>query len=108
MRTHTRRELLTLGAVTGLALTLPVARRVSAGSIVDDLTAGLPEPDPTSPFVEPFSRPLTVPRTLKPVRSAGTTDFFEVVQRPAMVQILPVPRRSSGGTTDSSRGRRCR
>ncbi|MDX6533334.1 MAG: hypothetical protein QOF68_1078 [Gaiellales bacterium] len=89
MGMHTRRDVLTLGAVAGLALTVPVARRVSASSIIDDITAGLPEPPPTSPFVAPFSVPLTVPHVLKPVRTVGTTDYFEVAQQEALAQILP-------------------
>jgi FtsP/CotA-like multicopper oxidase with cupredoxin domain len=89
MRTHTRRDVLTLGAVAGVALAVPVARRVSASSIIDALTAGLPEPPPTSPFVAPFSMPMRVPPMLKPVRSVGTTDYFEIVQRPALLQLLP-------------------
>lgn len=86
---HTRRDILSLGAVAGFALTVPVARRVSASSIIDEITAGLPEPDPTSPFVPPFSVPLTIPPVLRPVRSVGMTDEFEIVQQETMAQILP-------------------
>jgi FtsP/CotA-like multicopper oxidase with cupredoxin domain len=89
MGTHTRRDVLTLGAVAGLALTVPVARRVSASSIVDGITAGLPEPAPTSPFVPAFSVPLAIPPVLEPVRSVGETDYFEIVQRETLAQILP-------------------
>ncbi|MDX6533967.1 MAG: hypothetical protein QOF68_1711 [Gaiellales bacterium] len=86
---HSRRELLTLGAVGGVALAVPVARRVSASSLIDAITAGLPEPEPTSPFVPAFSVPLTVPPVLQPVRRDATSDFFQMVQRPAYLQILP-------------------
>jgi FtsP/CotA-like multicopper oxidase with cupredoxin domain len=86
---HSRREVLMLGAVASFALAVPVARRVSASSLIDAITAGLPEPDPTSPFVPAFSLPFRVPPTLKPVRSTATTDFFEIVQRTGLVQILP-------------------
>jgi len=89
MRTHTRRDVLTLAAAGGFAAAVPLARRVSASSIIDELTAGLPEPEPTSPFVPPFSMQMRVPPILRPVRSVGTTDFYEIVQRPVLAQILP-------------------
>jgi spore coat protein A, manganese oxidase len=89
MATHTRRDVLILGGVTGLGLLVPVARRVNAGSIIDAITAGLPEPPPTSPFVAPFSVPLTVPPVLVPTRTDATTDYFDIFQRPGLSQILP-------------------
>ncbi|MDX6533333.1 MAG: hypothetical protein QOF68_1077 [Gaiellales bacterium] len=92
MATHTRRDVMLLGGVAGFALAVPVARRVSASSIIDALTAGLPEPEPTSPFVAPFSMPMNVPPMLAPVRTVGTTDYFELVQRQALLQLLPGPK----------------
>jgi spore coat protein A len=37
----------------------------------------------------PFSVPLTVPPVMKPVRSDGERDYYEVTMRAARVQILP-------------------
>jgi spore coat protein A, manganese oxidase len=89
MATHTRRDVLILGGVAGFALAVPVARRVSASSIIDSITAGLPEPPSTSPFVEPFSVALTIPPILAPTRSDADTDYYDIYQRPALAQMLP-------------------
>src|SRR4051812_39278830 len=50
---------------------------------------GCQSPSQTSPFVPAFSLPFRVPPTLRPVRSTATTDFFDIVQRTGLVQILP-------------------
>ncbi|MER7756478.1 multicopper oxidase domain-containing protein [Kitasatospora sp. NPDC097643] len=38
---------------------------------------------------EPFQVPLPVPSVLQPVRSDGTTDYYEITQRVAKLEILP-------------------
>jgi hypothetical protein len=73
----------------GFALAVPVARRVSASSLIDAITAGLPQPAPTNPFAPAFSVPWTVPPTLQAVRSDATSDYFEMVQRPAYSRSCP-------------------
>ena len=39
--------------------------------------------------VEKFRTALPIPPILRPVRSDATTDFYEVTERPASVEILP-------------------
>jgi FtsP/CotA-like multicopper oxidase with cupredoxin domain len=41
------------------------------------------------PRPEPFQIPLPIPPVARPVRSDGTTDYYEIVQREASVEILP-------------------
>jgi spore coat protein A len=41
------------------------------------------------PLPRPYERPLVLPPTLKPVRTDGTTDFYELTQRAADVELLP-------------------
>jgi FtsP/CotA-like multicopper oxidase with cupredoxin domain len=53
------------------------------------------------PLPTPFQAPLTLPQILTPVRTDPTTDYYEIVQRPAVAQILPgvaTPIWSYGGT----------
>jgi spore coat protein A, manganese oxidase len=41
------------------------------------------------PVGEPFRRPLPVPAVLRPVRTDGGTDYYEVVQRRGVVEMVP-------------------
>ncbi|MCG6495770.1 multicopper oxidase family protein [Kitasatospora sp. A2-31] len=83
-----RRRFLGLGAsVLGAgalgAFTLPAAARLLAegqpGRLLDSLV-DLPEP---------FQVPLPVPAVLRPVRTDGTTDHYEITQQVARLEILP-------------------
>jgi spore coat protein A len=42
-----------------------------------------------APLPKPFRVPLPIPPVKRPVCSDGTTDYYEIVQRPAEVEILP-------------------
>jgi FtsP/CotA-like multicopper oxidase with cupredoxin domain len=75
-----RRDLLKCGALTGVAVTLPLCggTRAAAAS------------SPTVPLpIVSFQRPLTVPPVARPVRSTGDTDFYQITQRQADVEIIP-------------------
>ncbi len=79
----TRRKFLKMGLMgtAGLALPLgmlqiPLARLGASLAI-------------TSPSVEPFTVPLPVPPVLEPVRTDGTTDYYEITQKAGMQEILP-------------------
>ncbi|MDQ0377599.1 multicopper oxidase family protein [Amycolatopsis thermophila] len=75
----------------------------SAGTLLRS-TANLPEP---------FTVPLPVPPVLEPVRTDATTDYYEITQRAAPVEILPGLRTTvwgydgvfPGPTLESRRGR---
>lgn len=79
----TRREFSKLGLMAGVGLGVPlgtVARPV--GRLVESANV-------TSPRVEKFEVPLPVPPVLEPVRTDGTTDYYEITQREGTVEILP-------------------
>ncbi|OLE30188.1 MAG: copper oxidase [Actinobacteria bacterium 13_1_20CM_3_71_11] len=42
-----------------------------------------------APLPPPFQRPLAVPPVLVPVRTDGTTDYYEVTQRVSAAELLP-------------------
>jgi spore coat protein A len=79
----TRRSMLRGGVLGGAAIALPVAQfaRVAASE----------ESDPTivSPPVQRFARALPIPPTIRPTRTEGTTDFYEVTQYATTAAILP-------------------
>jgi spore coat protein A len=66
------------------------------------------------PLPRPFQVPLPIPPVARPVRSAGDTDYYEITQRPAEVEILPGVRttiwgfdgRFPGPTIEARSGRR--
>ena len=66
------------------------------------------------PLPEPFRVPLPIPPVKRPVRRDATTDWYEIVQRPADVEILPGVRTRilgydgiyPGPTIESRSGRR--
>ncbi|XHX79994.1 MAG: multicopper oxidase family protein [Stenomitos frigidus ULC029] len=78
MKTLSRRDALKLGAIAGGALLLPVGlqSRSYAG-------------DAGSPKVTPFSQPFKVPPVLSPVRSDGTTDYYQINVNKTRVSLLP-------------------
>jgi FtsP/CotA-like multicopper oxidase with cupredoxin domain len=71
-----RRDLLKAGAVAGAALVLPAERLVSR-ALADETG------------IAAFSVPLRVPPVLQPVRRTIDTDYYEITQRPADVEIIP-------------------
>ncbi|WP_285473169.1 multicopper oxidase domain-containing protein [Actinoplanes sp. NBRC 101535] len=78
-----RRSLLRmgLGGVTGLALPATVATAVAARLAL--------EAAHTSPSVDRFAVPLTIPPVLTPYDAAGPTDIYEIRQVTAEAEILP-------------------
>ncbi|MBO0682071.1 MAG: multicopper oxidase family protein [Candidatus Dormibacteraeota bacterium] len=81
----TRREALRLGGGAALALPLlPLASACgsSTGSTGSMVSSGAKLP-------RPFAVPLPVPQVLQPTQRDATTDYYEVVQRAASVEILP-------------------
>ena len=77
------------------------------GSTGEALTSDVPLP-------EPFGVPLPIPPVKRPVRRDATTDWYEIVQRPADVELLPGVRTPilgydgvfPGPTIESRSGRR--
>jgi FtsP/CotA-like multicopper oxidase with cupredoxin domain len=86
---HSRRRFLTLGAVAAGGL---VTASVGGCGITRRLTTS-GEPGlilrSAIPLPEPYQVPLPVPRRLAPTRSDGTTDYYEMTQRPAIADIVP-------------------
>ncbi|MEV4257837.1 multicopper oxidase domain-containing protein [Spirillospora sp. NPDC049652] len=66
------------------------------------------------PLPKPFEQPLRLPPVLRPVRTDATTDYYEIVQRAADLEILPGARTTAwtysgtfpGPTIVSRSGRR--
>jgi spore coat protein A len=84
-----RRRFLTLTAVAAGGALVPslAGCGVTRGLVTPGepgllLRSGLPLP-------KPYQVPLPVPATLKPSRVDGTTDYYEITQRPATAEILP-------------------
>jgi FtsP/CotA-like multicopper oxidase with cupredoxin domain len=75
-----RRALLKLGVLGGAAALLPLAPTFASFDAA---------PPAASPAVPPFSLPLAIPPEVRPVRRTATTDFYELTQREARVEILP-------------------
>jgi spore coat protein A len=75
-----RRDLVKLSVLGAAALALPLERVVRAKSISRIAASKLPRP---------FSVPFATPSVLAPVRRDDTTDYYEITQRPAVVQFLP-------------------
>jgi FtsP/CotA-like multicopper oxidase with cupredoxin domain len=71
-----RRDLIKAGAVTGAALLLPAQRLVSA-------VAG------TAISVTPFSVPLRIPPVLLPASRTPDTDYYDITQHEADIEIVP-------------------
>lgn len=80
---YTRRRLLTGGLIGAGALLLPLREfgRVAISSQSD--------PTISSPPVERFAVPLAIPRTIKPSRTEGNTDFYSVTEFATVATILP-------------------
>jgi spore coat protein A len=91
-----RRTVLRLGgAAVALGAGLPLASRLLAPAQLGRL---LPSAAPLPPR---FGTPLPIPEVLAPVRRDGTTDHYEITQRPALLGLLPGLRTAAwtyGGT----------
>ena len=72
-----------LAGVGGLAAGTPYL-----GRLLEPGQPGLLLPS-RAPLPRPFQAELPVPPVLAPVRSDATTDYYEITQRPALLQILP-------------------
>jgi len=83
MKRFSRREFLKLGALGGAGLAVPLGTLQTARSHISAAEAVV------SPKVEPFSVPLPIPPVLKPVRSDGATDYYEIIQKEREAEILP-------------------
>jgi len=83
--TFTRRAILQLAG--GTAIALPFVRSCGEGGLLGSSTGGLLKSEAKLP--EPFTTPLRIPPVLRPVRTDGSTDYYEIVQRPGSVQVLP-------------------
>jgi spore coat protein A, manganese oxidase len=73
-----------------------VLRLVGGVAVLGSLASACGHPSSTGALVrskarlpEPFSVPLPLPRVLEPVRRDRTTDYYEITQRPARLEILP-------------------
>lgn len=78
-----RRGFLRLGLIGAASVGLPLGRMLNP---MQQLAAASAV---TSPPVEPFQVPLPIPPVLKPVRSDATSDYYEMVQQEATVELLP-------------------
>ncbi|WP_101788560.1 multicopper oxidase family protein [Nonomuraea indica] len=80
MRVTRRRALGLLGL--GAALTVSGCSLLGSTPLPRMLTS-------TAPLPEPYTVPLPLPAVAKPGRTDATTDYYELVQRAAEVEILP-------------------
>lgn len=71
------------GALTGVAVALPLRGGFQAAAAPSSPTVALPVP------IQPFQRTLSVPPVARPVHSTGDTDFYQITQRQADVEIIP-------------------
>ncbi|HEY8746056.1 MAG TPA: multicopper oxidase domain-containing protein, partial [Chloroflexota bacterium] len=75
-----RRQFMKLGLLGGAAALLPVAPAIAASR---------KNATPAGPVIPSFAQPLTIPPVLQPVRSDATTDYYQMTQEEAQVEILP-------------------
>lgn len=75
-----RRDVLKAGTILGVSGALPNFVR---------LVGGFTGVGGSSPVVERFQTPLPIPPVATPARSDATTDYYEITQRQAWVEILP-------------------
>ena len=79
-RGWTRRRFLTVGGVGSAALVVAGATRI-VGTANASHSQG--------PVIASFQAPLPIPPVLNPVRSDADTDYYEIAQQEAKVEILP-------------------
>ena len=77
-----RRDVLKLGLFSSAALMLPAERLARAKLAVADRM-------PTSRLPKPFTVPFGTPPVLEPTLRASATDYYNIVQKQAGVEILP-------------------
>jgi FtsP/CotA-like multicopper oxidase with cupredoxin domain len=77
-RGMSRRQVLKLGALAALGVMLPVSTSIAS------MATGVKK----SPSVALFARDLRIPPVLAPTRRDATTDYYELTQRLAQVEIL--------------------
>ena len=77
-----RRDVLKLGLFTSAALMLPAERLARAKLAVADRM-------PTSRLPKPFTVPFATPPVLEPTLRGTATDYYNIVQKQAGVEILP-------------------
>ncbi|QIN80711.1 multicopper oxidase domain-containing protein [Rubrobacter marinus] len=80
----TRKDLLKLGLLGGAALFLPL-ERVARTQLA---SPRIPE-DQIPTLLPPFERNLAYPPVLQPVGTRGLTDYYQITQRAANVEIVP-------------------
>ena len=85
-----------MNRISRRAFTRIAAGAVVAAGIGGPLAVGLGGSTSTGallksahPLPEPFQAPLPIPPVLQPVRQDADTDYYEIVQKPARVSILP-------------------
>jgi spore coat protein A len=79
-----RRDVLRLGAgAVALGAGVPLGARLLGPAQPGRLLRS------TAPLPPRFRTPLPIPPVLSPVRRDGSTDYYEVTQRPALLGILP-------------------
>jgi spore coat protein A, manganese oxidase len=79
----TRRNVIRFGLLAGAAAAVPVDRAAAS------LSQWFLEQPVDSPPVQSFAVPLRIPPVLLPTSSSATTDFYDITQRVARLQIVP-------------------
>jgi spore coat protein A len=69
------------------AVAVPLASSCGEGGLLGSSTGGLLRS--TAKLPVPFDAVLPIPPVLRPARTNGTTDFYEITQRPGLARILP-------------------
>ncbi len=80
--TLSRRDLIKMSALGGVAIGLPVQRLLAPSPAYANRIA-------SSALPAPFTVPFSVPPEISPVRSDETSDYFRVSMEPTTVEILP-------------------
>nr|MBA2559887.1 multicopper oxidase domain-containing protein [Propionibacteriales bacterium] len=79
----TRRDLIKFGLLTSAAVAVPLGRGYAS------LAEWFLEHPVDSPPIPSFALPLRILPVLQPTSSTATTDFYDITQKVAPVQILP-------------------
>ena len=77
-----RRDIMKLSVVGGAAMALPLHRAVAGPLVLANRIA-------ESALPAPFTLPFSIPRTIAPVRSNATTDYFRMTMEPTLVEMIP-------------------
>lgn len=88
VRGMSRRGFLRAGAGVGAAAALGAAGWVGVPRITEPGQPGVLLPSAT-PLPRPFRTELPIPPVLQPVRADATTDYYDIVQQRAHLDILP-------------------